>query len=348
MPKRLTAEEQAARRRLKALADAEKAAKVVAKLAEKTRKQAEREVAAAMKDREREQKRLDREAKKAAKAAEDARKREEKIAKYRNLLLDTFGTGGNADDFERFIFGGKVVDLETTGKGEGDRIAEVAVVSMTGRVDFHSFVNPEVEFDPEALEKTGFNPRDCEFAPTWPEIFGEAEPYLIRAYAWNGGFDGGMVKQTCAAYGLDGRVNIRDCRPFYYKLRGKSSFVRLSDALAAEGLGYDGKAHSAETDARATAALLMWLWVDLFESPESEAGEVANLDTILNLGRRASFDHMNALLWEARGRKFANLGWDRAAAKAEALAREIRDSWQRPSLDFGQFVRRAIAAGAMV
>ena len=150
-----------------------------------------------------------------------------------------------------------VLDVETTGFGEYDRIIEVAGIIFDtdfGEVvgEFETLVNPERSISPEATVKAHqLQAHDLSAAP----VFSEVGPWLARLLhrrpmiAYNSDFDQRMLNQEFIRTDLDFRVTQVACamNPF-------SDKPRLE--IACERIGYSlENGHSALADARAALAV---------------------------------------------------------------------------------------------
>jgi DNA polymerase-3 subunit epsilon len=163
-----------------------------------------------------------------------------------------------------------VVDVETTGLGNKDRVVEVAVVtidSVSGEVidEFDSLVNPMRDVGPVHVH--GVTPSMVSAAPTFDEVAAALESRLTGAVlvAHNLSFDSRMLTNEYARLGavLHGGQGICTLR-----LSGK----KLN--LACDHLGISlGQHHRALADARATAELVRRIAADPFlDDPASVKG----------------------------------------------------------------------------
>ena len=87
-----------------------------------------------------------------------------------------------------------VLDVETTGLGEADRVIEIACMRLRNGHEFarfHSLVNPGMTIAPAASEVSGITDEMVAHAPIFPEIYPEVEKLLDGAVlvAHNAPFD---------------------------------------------------------------------------------------------------------------------------------------------------------------
>ena len=178
-----------------------------------------------------------------------------------------------------------VMDTETTGTKSYDEVVEVAIVSGTGDVVLHSLVRPSQPIPPRATEIHGISNLDVEAAPT----IGELAPALLRALdgkfavAYNADFDFRLLDQSMGSAGLATALRRRS-RPWdaaanpeeaevvvdsacvmrmyaawhgeWNSYHGNYAYQKLTRAVMDCGLSFDGRAHGALADARATLAVL--------------------------------------------------------------------------------------------
>ena len=170
-----------------------------------------------------------------------------------------------------------VVDCETTGFRNTDRILEVAAVTLdpvTGEVvdEYDTLVNPER--DPGPTPVHGISPSMVEAAPTFGEIAAAFGRRLNNAVlvAHNLSFDSRMLRNEFQRHGINLDVGTGVCT---YRLSGE----KLSAACARFGIEL-GQQHRALADARATAELLKVFADDL--EPGISAAQVGHVPYPLN------------------------------------------------------------------
>ncbi|MYE75963.1 MAG: hypothetical protein F4232_06080 [Acidimicrobiaceae bacterium] len=145
-----------------------------------------------------------------------------------------------------------VVDTETTGFSRLDRIVEIACVTIAdGRIvdEYESLVQPDR--DPGPVHVHGITPTMLESAPAFGAIAADVAPRLDGAVlaAHNISFDLRMLRQEVERVrGMSLDVGSGVCT---YRLTGEKL------AVAAERAGLAPPNHSALTDARVAAELLL-------------------------------------------------------------------------------------------
>lgn len=158
-----------------------------------------------------------------------------------------------------------VLDTETTGLGPYDQIIELAAVDLQGRTLFDMRLQPTVPIGPEAELVHGISMGSLEDAPKWPDIADQLREILLgsQVVIYNSQFDLAMLRQTAAAFQDSARwLNHLDVTCAMYMAAeifgttNRYGTISLANAVAAAGLQFIGKAHSALGDAQTTAALL--------------------------------------------------------------------------------------------
>jgi DNA polymerase III subunit epsilon len=150
---------------------------------------------------------------------------------------------------ERFA----VVDTETTGVFNNDRVLEVAIVTLSadGAVvdEWDTLINPQRDIGPSWIH--GVTATMLQDAPTFDEVLGDLAARLHGAVlvAHNLPFDVRMLRNELARTNLDVDFGVG-----LDTLRG--SRARLAAACRAYGIRHEA-AHTALHDARATAQLLL-------------------------------------------------------------------------------------------
>jgi len=162
-----------------------------------------------------------------------------------------------------------VIDCETTGIGQSDRIVEIAVVTLDFDTlqtldEFDTLINPQRDVGKTDLH--GITASMVAAAPTIEEVIGALSRRLSGSVlaAHNLPFDSRMLRNECARVGAEYRPGKGICT---YRLSGE----KLSRATERHGIALNGH-HRALVDARASAELLRLL----FENDETEP---AHLDT---------------------------------------------------------------------
>lgn len=150
-----------------------------------------------------------------------------------------------------------VVDVETTGLNQyrSDRIVEIAVVLLAHGLgivaEFNTLVNPERDIGPTTIH--GLTASDVFNAPRFDQIAADLSDVLRGAFAIAGHnvrFDVSFLRSEYQRMGVAmPQCTVIDTR----SLTGGGSLV---SCCAEHGIEYDGRAHAALHDARATARLL--------------------------------------------------------------------------------------------
>jgi DNA polymerase III epsilon subunit-like protein len=233
-------------------------------------------------------------------------------------------------------------------KPYGDTITEIAAVRASdGHVLFHSYVKPLTEFHPKAqkkMEEAQFPFAELSNAPSFADVLpklGEALHGFVKS-AWNSEFDHRVIEQSAAAAGfgidsnepipcgLESRLRwssmgqselrwgigpIADLMITYARYRGKSARQSLEGSIEKEGLSYQGVAHNAIADCKATADLLRHLLMG--QLPE-EALREANSFVATNRSLRA-LGLVPAINLERRAQWYEEKGFHEAASVVRGL-----------------------------
>lgn len=159
-----------------------------------------------------------------------------------------------------------VFDTETTGIDESDEIIQIGVVDHTGAVVLDQFIKPT-----QPIRNTrhhGITDEMVQDAPGFPEVYEQIRTALEgkRAVAYNYEYDRRMLDQVCRKHGLpllDWQPG-EHCAMHQYAAfhgewndyHGNYRWKKLAEAVAALGLTFEGDAHNAAVDARATLAVI--------------------------------------------------------------------------------------------
>ncbi|MCB9540510.1 MAG: 3'-5' exoribonuclease [Myxococcales bacterium] len=168
-----------------------------------------------------------------------------------------------------------VVDVETTGLGRGDRVVEVAAVTMNDRGDvideFDTLVNPERDVGPTHIH--GITASMVTGAPTFAEVAAALARRLdgVVLSAHNLPFDLRFLRSEYERLGASLAPGRGVCT---LRLTGS----KLSAACDAHGIQHGG-AHRALHDARATAELL---WSVLPDGLDAELARVSGVEAPLS------------------------------------------------------------------
>ncbi len=160
------------------------------------------------------------------------------------------------------------LDLETTGLKASDEVLEIAIIDAVGNVLVHSLVRPtRHESWPEAEEANGIGPADVAEAPTLAEL----EPAIAAALRgtkvviYNVAFDSKFLHRP-----LRRAASVHCCMLRYAEFKGDWSdshngyrWHKLTSAARDIGYRFEGDAHRALADCRATRAVWQHMeWVD--------------------------------------------------------------------------------------
>lgn len=155
--------------------------------------------------------------------------------------------------------GALILDTETTGLGAQDRIIELSVIDMRGRVLFSSLINPGFQIGARIEELTGISDRMLWGKPRFRDVVHEVAD-LFRGQtltAWNSSFDIRMLKNEFSLAGVEFEYeNQYDAMPLFAKAMGMDTkFVKLVAAKRMMGLG-DSQEHRSLADCMDTLAVL--------------------------------------------------------------------------------------------
>ena len=171
-----------------------------------------------------------------------------------------------------------VFDTETTGLGPDAEVIEIAAIDIDGLPLICRLVNPIGPFPYEVSQINGISGHLLKMkGRSWDWTYPEVKSLLDRYsfVAFNASFDVRLIEQTNHVNGEepmftpDSEVMVFDVmelanRHFHKHLEWdekQSKFKRLSLARCCEiaGIEFEGKAHRALVDAKATLALLKYI-----------------------------------------------------------------------------------------
>ncbi|MEQ1965604.1 3'-5' exonuclease [Xenorhabdus nematophila] len=158
-----------------------------------------------------------------------------------------------------------ILDTETTGLGERDQVIELAVTDIWGDVLLNTRLRPTVKISPHAMDVHGISEADLTNEPMWPQIAPALAQLLSGRHVviFNSSFDSRLLRQTAGAFG--------DHMPWWeeknllcamtlasdaFGSTNRHGTISLADATYQAGVVWKGRAHSAATDAIATADLV--------------------------------------------------------------------------------------------
>ena len=158
-----------------------------------------------------------------------------------------------------------VLDTETTGLGERDQVIELAVTDIRGAVLLCTRLRPTVGIDPQAMGVHGITEAELSNEPTWTQV----APALARLLSgrhlviFNSSFDSRMLRQTASAFGdqlswwqEQNCLCAMKLAADAFGSTNRHGTISLADATCEAGVSWKGRAHSAATDAIATADLV--------------------------------------------------------------------------------------------
>lgn len=177
-----------------------------------------------------------------------------------------------------------VVDLETTGNthNKGDRIIQISAVTVENYqiVDqFTSFVNPDVPIPPFIEELTGINEEMLKNAPAFKDIAPIIQSLLADSIfvAHNVPFDLGFLQSELNEAGFfNAATETVDTVELSKVLIPDASSYKLSEMSEMLGFEHDNP-HQADSDALATAELLLFLIEKMRELPLITLEKMADL-----------------------------------------------------------------------
>lgn len=155
-----------------------------------------------------------------------------------------------------------VIDLETTGFGNSDRITEIAIIKFDDKEiisEYQSLVNPEKPIPDDIVKKTGITNEMVSTAPTFKEILDDLIPHLEFSrviIAHNASFDKRMLSNQLRDNGISLSIPWECTMQLSKKMwpgRASHSLPNLCAALNIE----HKNAHRAMADADATRQLYL-------------------------------------------------------------------------------------------
>ncbi|ENV3697422.1 exonuclease domain-containing protein [Vibrio cholerae] len=155
-----------------------------------------------------------------------------------------------------------VLDTETTGFSKNDQVIDIAIVDLFGNVLFSSKIKPTVAINPMARRVHRIRDNELKDAPSWADISQEVMRLLKdrKIIIFNAAFDSRMIKQTADAFNEKVEWWNRENTICAMELSAQAfphlnKKFSLEAAIQAAGIVRKGKAHSAISDAIATAEL---------------------------------------------------------------------------------------------
>ncbi|MEE8524031.1 MAG: 3'-5' exonuclease [Thermoanaerobaculia bacterium] len=149
------------------------------------------------------------------------------------------------------------LDTETTGRGDGAEVVEVAVVDADGTVLFDSVIRPTRRISAGAERLHGLTAERLSAAPSFAAVYDEVRALIAdrAVIAYHAPFDRRVLKTSCLRAGLAEIPATWICALDYYEsLRG----FRPSLHVACEIESVDGptQSHRAAADALALQRLI--------------------------------------------------------------------------------------------
>ncbi|WP_435575826.1 3'-5' exonuclease [Enterobacter hormaechei] len=146
-----------------------------------------------------------------------------------------------------------------------DQVIELAVTDIRGAVLLCTRLRPTVEIDPQAMGVHGITETELSNEPTWTQV----APALARLLSgrhlviFNSSFDSRMLRQTASAFGdqlswwqEQNCLCAMKLAADAFGSTNRHGTISLADATCEAGVSWKGRAHSAATDAIATADLV--------------------------------------------------------------------------------------------
>ncbi len=162
------------------------------------------------------------------------------------------------------------LDTETTGMHFNSEVIEIGIIDDQGQVLFDQLVRPRGKMDPAAGRVHGITPEMLSEAPTWEQVWPQAELLLTgrKVGVYNAEFDLRLMKQTHSHSWLTWRLpesNFFDIMKIYARFYGDwDSFHKSFRYQSLEIAGRQCKislpnAHRAVDDCLLTRALMHYM-----------------------------------------------------------------------------------------
>ncbi len=153
-----------------------------------------------------------------------------------------------------------VVDTETTGRGDGAEVVELAIVDSRGEILFESLIRPAASVTAGAERVHGLSVERLGTAPSLAAVYDEVHELIAgrNLFAYNAGFDRRVLTTSCARAGQPAfPANWFCALDLYESLRGFRP--TLGTACEIEGVVASARRHRAAADAVALQRLLVKL-----------------------------------------------------------------------------------------
>lgn len=174
-----------------------------------------------------------------------------------------------------------VVDLEATGTGSDARIIQIGIVMVEGGQVTRRFatdINPHVQLDSHIIQLTGITDQQLAAAPDFSQVAATIMDWIGEAVfvAHNVTFDANLLAEALFFEGYElrtPRVDTVELSQLVFPTLDKYSLSNLSQQL---NLGLV-QAHTALSDAEATAALLLAIREEIGRLPKGTVEQVLQL-----------------------------------------------------------------------
>lgn len=159
-----------------------------------------------------------------------------------------------------------IFDTETTGFNDDDEIIQIAIINETGETVLKSYIKPTKPITNSQYH--GITDEMVKNAPTYPEIHAKlAEAMNGNLWlAYNAEYDERVLHQVNRKHNIPDPLGSSrtECIMLLYadfygdwnSYHGNNRWQKLSEAMSQCGLKWDGEAHDAEADCKATLAVL--------------------------------------------------------------------------------------------
>lgn len=156
-------------------------------------------------------------------------------------------------------FGGCIIDTETTGLRNDDRIIELSIIDMEGRTLFTSLFDPGIRLPGKITEITGITDGMLRGQPTFASRAAEVSSILKRHIitGWNVPFDVRMLANEFARTSVTfDDSNVHDLMPLCAKVLGhENGYLKLLKAKEELRIG-ESQEHRSLADCLDTLAVL--------------------------------------------------------------------------------------------
>ena len=146
-----------------------------------------------------------------------------------------------------------ILDTETTGFGESDRIVEIGITDVDGNVLLDTLVYTDVEISPAASNVNGIYNKDLEGKPTIEELTPQIDEILRDKIVliYNADFDTRMLVQSGYKKAFKSECLMKHYMNYIYSKR----WVKLAVAMERNGINIEQN-HRAADDCICCAKLI--------------------------------------------------------------------------------------------